>query len=219
LLAVKNGLEEKLRLININPSSLSVGNIQRSINIVAPFNGMVSKVMVNKGKYVAASDELVELINPEGLLLALKVFEKDLEKIKIGQHVKVYKNADPDKKINGKILTKGSSIEEDGSAEIIAKLTDANSIELINGLYINALIDVGNMDAYTLPSDAIVSFTGKNFIFEQLDKNTFRLNEVEIGNAVEGNTAILNPDNFIDKKIVNKGAYALLMALKNKVEE
>lgn len=219
LLAIKNGLEEKLRLLNINPSKVAAGKIQRSINIVAPFSGVVSGVNVNKGKYVAPSDVLVELINPQGLILKVKVFEKDLPKIAIGQNVTLFTNGDADNKLKAKIITKGNSILEDGSTEVIAKLINANKSELINGLYINALIDLDNVDAFTLPADAVVSFEGKNYVFEQIAAGKFRMMEVEIGTANEGFVSIQNHSSLVNKNIIGKGSYALLMALKNKTEE
>ena len=219
LLAIKNGLEEKLRLLNINPSKVAAGKIQRSINIVAPFSGVVSQVNVNKGKYVAPSDELVELINPQGLILKIKVFEKDLPKISVNQNVTVFTNGDTNNKLKAKIITKGNSILEDGSTEVIAKLLNTNTHELVNGLYVNALIDLDNIDAFTLPADAVVSFEGKNYVFEQKSQEKFLLVEVETGNTFQESIAIVNAEVLLNKKIVNKGAYALLMALKNKVEE
>lgn len=219
LLAIKNGLEEKLRLLNINPSKVAAGKIQRSINIVAPFSGVVSRVNANKGKYVAPSDELVELINQQGLILKIKVFEKDLEKITIGQNVSVFTNANTDNKLKAKIITKGNSILEDGSTEVIAKLINTNTTELVNGLYINALIDLDNIDAFTVPADAVVSFEGKNYVFEQIAAGKFRMMEVEIGTANEGFVSIQNHSSLLNKNIIGKGAYSLLMALKNKTEE
>ena len=219
LLAIKNGLEEKLRLLNINPSKVAAGKIQRSINIVAPFSGVVSGVNVNKGKYVAPSDVLVELINPQGLILKVKVFEKDLPKIAIGQNVTLFTNGDADNKLKARIITKGNSILEDGSTEVIAKLINVNKSELINGLYINALIDLDNVDAFTLPADAVVSFEGKNYVFEQIAAGKFRMMEVEIGTANEGFVSIQNHSSLLNKNIIGKGAYSLLMALKNKTEE
>lgn len=63
-------LSEKLKLININPSRLSAGNISRSIYIPSPINGFVSKVNVNIGKYTSPSEVLFEIINPADIHLA-----------------------------------------------------------------------------------------------------------------------------------------------------
>jgi cobalt-zinc-cadmium efflux system membrane fusion protein len=88
-------LEEKLRLIHINPNSLHENNISKSIRIYSPIDGFVSKVNVNIGKYVTPSDVLFELVNPADIHLNLKIFEKDLNKIFIGQNVVSYTNNNP----------------------------------------------------------------------------------------------------------------------------
>src|SRR5690606_12121396 len=46
LLAAKSALEEKLKLININPASLTNETIKRTIPVLSPFNGTISKVLV-----------------------------------------------------------------------------------------------------------------------------------------------------------------------------
>lgn len=219
LLAIKRGLEEKLRLIHINPSILTSDNIKRSIPVLAPFNGVISKVFVNKGRYVSSTDVLVELINPQGFLLNITVFEKDLPKIETGQIIDAYTNENPDTKFRAKVITKGSSINENGSSEIIAQLTENTAIKLVDGLYINAQVALDNIDAYTFPNDAVVSFEGKSYVFESLSGTKFLLQEVEAGESNNGFSEVKNYAALLNKKIVTKGAYALLMALKNKAEE
>jgi cobalt-zinc-cadmium efflux system membrane fusion protein len=43
--------------------------------------------------------------------------------------------------------------------------------------------------------------------------------EVEVGTKENGLIEVQNSSNFEGKEIVSKGAYTLLMALKNKAEE
>jgi len=219
LLATKRALEEKLRLINISPSQLTPANIRRGINIVAPFNGVISDVMVNKGKYVSPSDVLVELINPQSMLLRLKVFENDWSSVRVGQTIEAHTNQESDKKIQAEIISTGTIINDDGSALVIARVKNPQVVPLVPGLYVNALIRIENKNVYTLPNDAIVSFENKSYIFEWIDSATFRMKEVTTGSSNDGKVEIVNYEDILDKPIVNKGAYSLLMAAKNKGEE
>src|SRR5690606_25876663 len=116
---------------------------------------------VNKGRYVSSTDVLVELINPQGFLLNITVFEKDLPKIETGQIIDAYTNENPDTKFRARIITKGTSINDNGSSEIIAQLTESTPAKLVDGLYINAKVALDNIDAYTVPNDAVVTFEGK----------------------------------------------------------
>ncbi|GBL35479.1 hypothetical protein EMGBS15_10740 [Filimonas sp.] len=100
-------LSEKLRLIGLNPARVNESSISRSINIYSPINGFVSQVKMNIGKYVTPTDVLFELVNPADIHLQLTVFEKDLDKITIGQRLVAYNNTTPDKKYNCEVILIG----------------------------------------------------------------------------------------------------------------
>ena len=77
--------------------------MSRSINVYSSIDGFVSKVNVNIGKYVNPTDVLFELINPEDIHLNLKVFEKDLDKLSIGQKIVAFNNNQPEKNTVAKL--------------------------------------------------------------------------------------------------------------------
>jgi cobalt-zinc-cadmium efflux system membrane fusion protein len=215
--ATLKGLEEKLRIIGINAKGLHTGNIRSKINIYAPFTGFVSKILVNNGQYINPADTLFELINPAGLLLELKIFENDVNDIKVGQDILVYNNQKPDVKSSAKIVSVVPSIENGGSATAIAKLSSPNS-EFVKGMYINAEVNISSHYTQGLPNEAVVSFENKNYVFEDLGKSNYKMIPVVIGISDDQFTEVLKADFFKDKKIVQKGAYSLLMMLKNKAE-
>lgn len=218
LLISKSSLEQKLRLITIDPNKVSVANIRESISIYAPFNGYVSDIFVNIGKYISPNDVLLELINLSDLYLKLKVFEQDLDVIEIGQSVTVYTNSKPDKKYEAELIQIGKSFSADRAVAVYAKLKEVDP-KLIPGMYMNAEIIVPENKTRALPEESVVSFEGKDYVFEILDSNTFEMIEVQVGNSGNGWLEIKNAATLQDKKIAEKGAYALLMALKNKGEE
>ena len=126
LLISQKALEEKLRMIHINPSNVSVNNIKRTASVYAPFDGFVSQVFVNVGKYVSPSDVLFELVDPKDLHLNLKVFEKDWDKISIGQSLTAYTNSHPEKKYGGEIILISKNISQDRAVEVHAHFTGQN---------------------------------------------------------------------------------------------
>jgi len=215
--ATLKGLEEKLRIIGINAKGLNSSNISSRINVYAPFSGFVSKILVNNGQYINPSDTLFELINPSGLLLELKVFENDVNDVKIGQEILVYNNQNPDKKSTAKIVSIVPSIENGGSSIAVAKLSSPNP-EFIKGMYINAEVTINSRFTIGLLNESVVSFESKNYVFEDLGNKKYKMIPVNVGISDDQFTEILKADNLKDKKIVQKGAYSLLMALKNKAE-
>lgn len=215
--ATLKGLEEKLRIIGINAKGLNSSTIRSRINVYAPFSGFVSKILVNNGQYINPSDTLFELINPSGLLLELNVFENDVNDVKIGQEIMVYNNQNPDKKVTAKIVSIVPNIEKGGSSIAVAKLSSPNA-EFIRGMYINGEVSINSRFTIGLPIESVVSFENKNYIFEDIGNKKFKMIPVITGISDDQFTEILKADNLKDKKIVQKGAYSLLMLLKNKAE-
>ncbi|BFO68277.1 efflux RND transporter periplasmic adaptor subunit [Chryseobacterium sp. KCF3-3] len=209
-------LEQKLRLIGINPSTLTPNNISKTINIYSPINGFVSVVNVNIGKYVNPTEVLFELVNPTDIHLALNIYEKDIDQLSVGQKVITYTNTAPDKKYSASIILISKNISADNTIEVHCHF-DHYDKELIPGMYMNADIEAHTSNGSVLPNDAVVRFENKNYIFEMKGKNIFEMKEVKVGNSENGFTEILQND-LANKKLVTKGAYNLLMSLKN-VEE
>lgn len=215
---LKRSFEEKLKLIGLNPNNISTRNITKSISVFSPISGYVSAVHVNVGKYVNPSDVLFELINPANIHLALTVFEKDVNKLAIGQKVFAYTNANPEKKHLLEIALINQNISGQNSAEVHCRFKEPNRT-LLPGMFMNADIELSTNQASALPSDAIVRFENKHYVFVEKGDRHFEKTEVQIGDSENGYTEILNSDALKNKNFVIKGAYVLLMALKNESEE
>jgi cobalt-zinc-cadmium efflux system membrane fusion protein len=211
-------LSEKLRLIGINPDQLTDKNISRSIEIHSPIDGYVSHVNVNIGKYVNPSDVLFELVNPADIHLGLTIYEKDLDKIFIGQKLMAYTNHQPELKYPCEIILIGKDLSKERSVEVHCHFEKYDKT-LIPGMFMNADLEINTNNSKVLPDEAIVRFENINYVFIQKSKYDFEMVEVSFGNTENGFTEVKIDDKFIDAKIVIKGAYNLLMQLKNKDEE
>lgn len=211
-------LEEKLKLIQINPSTLTANSISKSVNIYAPISGMITKVDVNIGKYVSATDILFQIMDNQSMYAKLNVFEKDAANLSIGQKIKVFTNSQPDVFYETKIEFVNKSYSDESAIEVYAKIFNTTK-KLIPGNYINALIQIDNNNAFILNNDAIVDYEGKKFVFIQNEnKNTFSMQEVQLGTITDKVSEIINYDTLQNKSIVIGDAYTLLMVLKNKEE-
>lgn len=211
-------LEEKLKLIHINPASLSANTISKSVNIYAPISGMVTKIDVNIGKYVNATDMLFQIMDNQSMYAKLNVFEKDAANLAIGQKIKVYTNTQPDVFYETKIEFVNKSYSDENAIEVYAKISNTTK-KLIPGNYINASIQVDNNNAFVSSNDAIVDFEDKKFVFVQdANKNSFSMQEVQIGIVTDKVSEIRNYETLQNKNVVISDAYTLLMVLKNKEE-
>jgi cobalt-zinc-cadmium efflux system membrane fusion protein len=212
-----SALAEKLKLINVNPQSLSEKTLSKAVSIYAPIDGFVSKVNVNIGKYVNPSDILFELINPSDIHLNLKVFEKDMALLSVGQKVSAFNNLS-DKKYACEIILISQDLSVERSAEIHCHFEKYDKA-LLPGMYMNAEIETKRNNTFALPEEAVVNFEGKEYIFIAENKERYLLLPVQTGSTNNGFVEILNGTHLKGKQIVCKGAYALLMKMKNKAEQ
>lgn len=212
-------LEEKLRLIGLNPELLNETSISRSVNVLSPIDGFVSKVNVNIGKYINPSEVMFELVNPTDIHLNLTIFEKDIAQISIGQNVLAYTNANPEKKYPCEVILIGKDISIDRSIEVHCHF-DKYDKSLVPGMFMNGLIEIKNQDMPALPEESVVQFEGKSFVFVSHGKNQFEMIEVETGEHDKGMISIVSSKKPLESmSVVEKGAYTLLMAMKNSGEE
>lgn len=203
-------LAEQLRLIGLSPEKLTETNLSRSVAIHSPISGFVSKVHVHTGKYVNPSDVLFELINPEDVCVNLTVFENDASKLVIGQEVKLRTNQGAEHLAVIELIS--PHIDADRSTQVHAKMRKKNS-GLMPGTFVNAEIELNDAEVFSIPSEALVKWENKEYIFIEEKTGNYRMTAVKTGNSDEGFTEIKSP--VPSQKIVTKNAYTLLMKLKN----
>jgi len=223
LKAQVKALEQKLLVIGINPARLNEDNISSSVSVVSPISGNIKTVNVNMGKYVGPSDVLFEIVNSDKLFLELTLFEKDADKVSRDQKVRFFINNETEQH-EATIYQTARSIGSDKTYKVYASVSGACK-NVLPGMYVNATIETSGSNVTALPSDAIVSFEDKDYIFvfhknKEEGGNPFteyRMIQVQKGVTDNGYTEVILPNGFDigASKVVTKGAYNLLSAKKN----
>jgi membrane fusion protein, heavy metal efflux system len=223
LKALVKSLEQKLVIIGIDPDKLTEDNISSTVNLTAPIKGYLKAVNVNIGKSVSPTDVLFEIVNNDKLFLELTLFEKDADKVAAGQKVGFYISNETEEH-EAVITQTGKSVSDDKTFRVYATVLSTCK-NLLPGIYVNAFIEESDRNVPALPSEAIVSFDDKDYIFvfekekEEAGKpfTEYRMIEVRKGVTSSGYTEIKYPEGFNinTSRIVTKGAYNLLSAKKN----
>jgi cobalt-zinc-cadmium efflux system membrane fusion protein len=209
-------LAEKLRLIGIDPAKLDESKISRSVPVYSPINGFVSKVNVNIGKFVSPTEVLFELINPDDMHAALTIFEKDMPKVKIGQQVFVSFVDEPDRSYECDIILVTRIVGADRSG-IAHCHFETKPKTLLPGMFLNATIRIDNMEAITVPEEALVRYGGHQYLIRVAGERTYELIEVETGIRENGLLEVSSTTHdLLKEQVVVKNAYAILGAMKNK---
>lgn len=214
----KRALEQKLQLIQLSPVHVSLQNMRRSLTIVSPVSGVVNDVFVNRGQYVSGSQPIVDLVQTGTPMLNIKAFENNLQYISVGQELEAYTNHSAEEKITAKVVAISQQVDEDGSVDVLAKVSNSNNIHLTANMYLNVTLSYESKSSTVLPEEAVVHFEGKDYVFQWIEKNTYQLKVVTIGRKANGKVEVTSPLDA-SQQYVGKGAYALLMAMKNSTEE
>ena len=212
-------LAEKLKLIGLDPQSLTEASISGQLSIRSTINGYVSKVNVNIGKYVQPTETMFELIDPDDIHAALTIFEKDLPYIKIGNTVDIQFMGNTGKSYPAKVILVNKGIDEDRTATAHCHFT-VHPNQLYPGMLIQAKVAVSDREVDVLPDDAIVRSGNQHFIFYKTAEKKFTMIPVVTGISADGVTEIQSGlDKISTSSIVLNKAYQLLGILKNTEEE
>ena len=212
-------LSEQLKLINIQPENLTTEKMSSLVQLVAPIAGYISKVNINRGKYVTPSDILLEIINPNDIHAAITIYEKDIANFKVGMKGTVTLTQDPAKKYPVSVLAVAHNINEDKTALLHCHFEKIPA-NVLPGMFLTADMVVETKDAVLIPIVSVQRFQGKDYIFIQSAENVFEVKEIQV---IQSNAAFVTVSNadantWIGKQIVVKNAFSLLGKLMNKSE-
>jgi cobalt-zinc-cadmium efflux system membrane fusion protein len=212
-------LSEQLKLINIQPESLTTEKMSSLVQLVAPIAGYISKVKINRGKYVTPSDILLEIINPNDIHAAITIYEKDIANFKVGMKGTVTLTQDPTKKYPVSVLAVAHNINEDKTALLHCHF-DKIPANVLPGMFLTADMVVETKEAVLIPIASVQRFQGKDYIFIQSATNTYEAIEIQVRQSNEAFVTVTNADSnaWIGKQIVVKNAFSLLGKLMNKSE-
>lgn len=219
-----SALDAKITMAGISKEALSEGRIAPSGHLYSPISGYVRTSNINIGKYVNPTDVLFELAKNGELHLALNVFEKDIDQIRVGQTIRFGLGSEQQMNRTATVFLIGKATAEDRMIPIHCHMSKSSSSGLLPGMYAKAWIERATDSVPVLPSEAIVQSEGKDYIFVQTalsDKGyTYKMVPVKRGIQQDNLTQVTLPSTLAaDAVIVVKGAYAVLSALINASEE
>lgn len=226
-------LKMKLNMLGISANNVAKGKIYSVLSVTSPFAGTVSLVETNIGAYVAPLSKLFEVVNNNELHADFRVYEKDINKVKVGQQLFFTTTSMGGTEFEGKIHAISPVFEENPRALHIHADIQNSKKNLIPGMYIQGRIIAEKILTTTVPNEAIVRENEQTYIFvltqeiphkEEISTTvehdhdrhseielTFEMVAVTTG-QIDGNYTEISMDNLLLKetKIALSGAYYLL---------
>lgn len=190
------GIGRQLQQMGISPTGVAKGKFTTVFPLRAPISGTVSQLTASLGSYADMQTPLMKIRDNAAVECDLNVFEKDLGKVKIGDKVLLSLTNQPGVSVSGHVYGMNEYFNDGTkSVAVHVKLDAKRGTKLFDGMYVTGQIATGRQMCATLPSKAIVTTDGKNYIFavNDIKKNgnySFSRHEVTTGVSNDGYTEV-----------------------------
>ena len=207
----------QLRLLGISVAHLdATGRIVSSVPLTTPLAGYVKAVNINPGQYVGPQDVLVEVLNRDDLHLELKVFEKDVALVRVGQKIlfQIKGAGRPDEVLTARVFLVGKAFDDNARTVRVHAHLEPERTDLLPGQFVAARIQTAGQRVRTLPEAALIQAGELSYIFQRVGTDSgrvvFRRLKVRAGPPQHGDVAVTLLDPLPDTTdLVRQGAYFL----------
>jgi len=175
----KASLQQQIQLMGIDPDKINSSNMRSVLSITSPVSGTVTNVYAKLGSYVDVSSPVAEIIDNNSLHLDLRVYEKDLPLLKVGQTIHFTLTNNAVKEYDAKIFNIGAAFDNDSKTVPVHCDIQGDKKGLIDGMNITAMISLNEVTQQAVPNDAIVEADSKYYIFIVTDKKPEEHHEEE----------------------------------------
>ena len=210
------GIGRQLQQMGISVKAVAGGKFTTVFPVHAPISGTVSQLTASLGAYADMQSPLMKIRDNRAVEADLNVFERDLGKVKTGDRVVLSLTNQPGVKISGTVYGINQYFN-DGTKAVAAhvRLDPQKGTHLFDGMYVQGSIATGRQLCNALPSKAIVTADGKDYVFllnstPRNGKYSFSRHEITTGISQDGFTEI-SPCEHITKgkKVVIDNAFYL----------
>ncbi len=148
----------------------------------APSTGTLINQDVSLGEYVSADREMFVLADLDTVWVVVALYEKDIEKVQMGQSASVFVDAYPGAKFIGTVEWIASEMDENART-LPARIVVTNTMNrLKSGMFSRVVVEVGNLPAtMVIPRSALQEEPGSSFVFVETEVGEYERREVVIG--------------------------------------
>ena len=211
-ISILNTSKSTLQLIGIDVSSLDNSKIISSVPVISPIKGYIQNIEINIGKFVSPQQEMFEIVDNEHLHLGLKVFEKDIDKVKVEQRMTFSLTTRPDKIYEAEIFNVGKVLEmKTRAVKVHAEIIDSRE-EFLAGMFVEARIVTDNKEVNALPNEAFIHQNGLDYVFIQKEahEDILEFEKIQVNKGVSDlgfSEVVFINDLPKDVIIITRGAY------------
>lgn len=217
-------LEQKLRRLGVSQEDLARVRSGADVNaasrsaVSAPFGGVVIEVHAAPGEVITPERELFTVADLSRVWIQGDVYQKDIAKIRVGQHALVTVDAYPGETFTGKVTYVSNVLDADTrTAKVRCEVSNRDGRLKVQMFATLALPVSMAREALMIPSRAVQEIDGVPMVFVRVDEQKFETRPVRVGAAVGDAVEVLDGLKP-GERVVTDGALMLKSRLKLRVE-
>ncbi len=173
----------KLNLLNVDLKAVARGQFSSRVALVAPISGTVNQVTAAIGMFVSPEQSMIEIVDTRAMQLNLKVFEKDIDKIKGNQDLTFQISETALKSIPATIFSIGKTIDETNrTVSVVAHFPKEYQEGVFCGMFAEAKIATSERIALGVPTKAVVTEGDLSYVFilDRKSENNMILKKINV---------------------------------------
>ena len=184
-------------------------DLAATFSLNSPIDGVVVERNATIGASVGTDANLFKIIDPSQVWIDANVFEKDLQRVRTGQEVKLTVPAFPQTKFTGRVIFVDNVVDpETRTVKVRTEVANPDG-RLKPDMFANVQIVTDlNRAAISIPQAAVLNEDGKSIVFVA-EGNGYKKRQVQAGIQSNDRVEIIDGLNAGDKVVV-KGNYLLL---------
>ncbi len=224
-LAERSSYEAMLYKVGIDPQVIKEGDVQQSIYLRAPTNGVVKSLPINIGKMSEANEVILELMDDSHLHVELSILESSLDQIYLGQEL-YFRPVNSNKWFYGSVhMIEATVNPESGLSIVHCHFDDNSSQQLLPGQLVEARVIQGKSFGWKVRSRSLIRANDSVYLIltDQIDNSPylFTLEPVTIMAELEDFSLVLplSKDSSQNRFVVDSSAFKVFAALRFRYED
>src|SRR6185503_4797619 len=208
--AALTAARRKLLILGLNDATIDAlskkTDLAATFSLNSPIDGIVVERNATIGASVGTDANLFKIINLSQVWIDANVFEKDLQRVRPGQEVKLTVPAFPQTTFSGRVIFVDSVVNpETRTVNVRTEVANPDG-RLKPDMFANVqIVTDANRAAISIPQSAILNDEGKTVVFVA-DGNGYKKRQVQAGIQNNDRVEIVDGLNPGDKVVV-KGNY------------
>ncbi len=215
----------RLRLLGIEKPTQN-GNIAERVRLIAPISGFIDKFSATLGSYLSEGARVVRIIGTDNMKAEIFIFERDIQRLRVGQRVRVRPLDGSAEELSGGVL-ESIGREIDATRRTLSALVRFEMPKnrfIASEMQVAATIETAQISTPALPENAVIEENHQFFYFQTTDteggKNSQKMifKKIQFKPTGKSGGFVGIPSSEKNVKYVVKGSNVLQSELKMKNE-